>query len=551
MFDPSFFSFGNGLFYNPMTDSVQASAPASNTGTVKGREYDIETANNLKTEIANQTNVLGVDHRASFTKDQDKIIDDMAKQLASYGVTSLADIKPELEEKQFWAVPRYDFDDYGNSTFTGQYDLYDQDPNASYDGPSPTSVRQASEADLAQLQEKGTITTRVGAINAKTGESIPLNKLNNSAGSGFTWYNVEFIDGQAVPYAWKESTGAGALGDQIKAMAQPLAPVAVALLTPIVGAPAASAIVNTVLTGDVTEGLKAGATTFLGNQASNFLADTSLESIFSSDAVSESPATSSLLGGDAEAQIGGFYGNTPTAEFDPKLGGTYITQNGRDVFIPLTPTETGSLLDTVNVVGTPAPSLLAPLTTVNVSGTREDNGLLGTVNVIGTRPDELDMGTVTVTGTRPDEPDLGVVTVTGTRPTDMGTINVVGTAPTDVGTVEITGTRPDEPDMGTVTVIGERPEEPDVGTVTVVGTAPGGAEVFPVAPPPPIEETPLEPKTELPDLPSLTMTTPPAADDQQMPFNYQGVDYSQLLALLTRELGLLSPARQYYRGLLG
>lgn len=510
MFDPSFFSFGNGLFYNPMTDSVQTSAPALTTGTVKGREYDIETANNLKTEIANQTNVLGVDHRASFTKDQDKIIDDMAKQLASYGVTSLADLKEN------------------------RYTAEESDPNYFGDGEAPTVTVEKKEV-----------------INSKTGEVIPLNKLNNSAGSGFTWYNVEFIDGQAVPYAWKESTGAGALGDQIKAMAQPLAPVAVALLTPIVGAPAASAIVNTVVTGDVTEGLKAGATTFLGNQASNFLADTSLESIFSSDAVAESPATSSLLGGDAEAQIGGFYGNTPTAEFDPKLGGTYITQNGRDVFIPLTPTETGSLLDTVNVVGAPAPSLLAPLTTVNVSGTKEDNGLLGTVNVIGTRPDEPDMGTVTVTGTRPDEPDLGVVTVTGTRPTDMGTVNVVGTAPTDVGTVEITGTRPDEPDMGTVTVIGERPEEPDVGTVTVVGTAPGGAEVFPVAPPPPIEETPLEPKTELPDLPSLTMTTPPAADDQQMPFNYQGVDYSQLLALLTRELGLLSPARQYYRGLLG
>lgn len=550
MFDPSFFSFGNGLFYNPMTDSVvtQTSAPALTTGTVKGREYDIETANNLKTEIANQTNVLGVDHRASFTKDQDKIIDDMAKQLASYGVTSLADIKPELEEKQFWAVPRYDFDDYGNSTFTGQYDLYDQDPNASYDGPSPTSVRQASEADLVQLQEKGTITTRVGAINAKTGESIPLNKLNNSGGSGFTYYNVEFVDGQAVPYSYKTATGLGALGDQIKAIASipPVAAALTAALGPVIGFPAAAATVQTIATGDLKEGLKAGATTYLGQQATDFAKDFDTDGLLGGGS-----QNTQVIGGDAEAQIGGFYGNTPTAEFDPKLGGTYITQNGRDVFIPLTPTETGSLLDTVNVVGTPAPSLLAPLTTVNVSGTKEDNGLLGTVNVIGTRPDEPDMGTVTVTGTRPDEPDLGVVTVTGTRPTDMGTVNVVGTAPTDVGTVEITGTRPDEPDMGTVTVIGERPEEPDVGTVTIVGTAPGGAEVFPVAPPPPIEETPLEPKTELPDLPSLTMTTPPAADDQQMPFNYQGVDYSQLLALLTRELGLLSPARQYYRGLLG
>jgi hypothetical protein len=505
MFDPSFFSFGNGLFYNPMTDSVVAANTATvNTATVKGREYDVDVANNLKNEIANQTNVLGVNHQASFSKDQDKIITDMANQLASYGVTSLADLKENKYTKEV-ADPSY----YG-------------------DGSAPMIWAEEREV-----------------INSKTGEVIPLNELNNSAGKGFTWYNIEFVDGQAVPYAWREATGAGALGDQIKAMATPLAPVAVALLTPIVGPVVANTIVSSVVTGDVTEGLKAGATSFVGSELSNKL-DSSLSSIFDSEVVSNAPTIGSLLGTDAEAQIGGFYGNTPTAEFDPRLGGTYLTRDGKDIFIPYNPTDVVTPpISTVTTTGVQTPSLLDTIPTVTVTGTKDQPvDLLGTVQVLGTP----EIPTVEVIGKRPNEPEMPTVEIIGTRP-EIPTVEVIGTKP-EIPTVEVIGTKPEEPEMPTVTIIGTKPEEPEMPTVTVTAPKPP-VEVIPVEPPSIIEETPLEPETpfELPSLP--TSQVPMSAAEQQAMQNYLGVDYSQLLALLSRNAGLLSPAQTYYRGLLG
>lgn len=509
MFDPSFFSFGNGLFYNPMTDSVVAAntAPA-NTAKVKGREYDVDVANNLKSEIANQTNILGVNHQASFSKDQDKIITDMANQLASYGVTSLADLKEN------------------------KYTVEEPDPSYHDDSAAPMVTVEKKEV-----------------INSKTGEVIPLNELNNSAGKGFTWYNIDFVDGQAVPYAWKEATGAGALGDQIQNIVS-IPPIAAALtagLAPTIGKELASAVVQTAATGDIGAGLKAGATSFLGGEVKDVAKDFGLDNIFDFSEETVKPTTSDVVTGtDAEAQIGGFYGNSQTAEFDPRLGGTYVTINGKDVFIPFNPTDTvAAPLETVTTVGQQVPSLLDTIPTVLVTGKKDQPvDLLGTVQVLGTP----EIPTVEVIGKRPDEPEMPTVEVIGTRP-EIPTVDVIGTKP-EIPTIEVIGTKPKEPEMPTVTIIGTKPEEPEMPTVTVTAPKPP-VEVIPVTPPPPITETPIEPTSTI-DIPSINIpTVPVSAAEQQALKDYLGVDYSQLLALLSRNAGLLSPAQTYYRGLLG
>jgi len=164
----------------------------------------------LVDQLKAQQQVTGITHQASFSKDQDAIIKDMAEKLGKYGVQSLEDLKPITGEKEYFAVPS--IDDNGNIT---GYELYDQNPYPS-DGPSPLPVRQATASDIAQLQSKGTITENVGVLNARTGQEIPVNELNNAKGSGFTYYKIEFSpDGVAVPYGFKEATGMGALGDQI------------------------------------------------------------------------------------------------------------------------------------------------------------------------------------------------------------------------------------------------------------------------------------------------------------------------------------------------
>lgn len=84
----------------------------------------------------------------------------MAKQLASYGVSSLKDLTEN------------------------RYTVEERDPYYFDDGEAPMVTVEKKEV-----------------INSKTGEVIPLNELNNSGGSGFTWYKVDFVDGQAVPYA--------------------------------------------------------------------------------------------------------------------------------------------------------------------------------------------------------------------------------------------------------------------------------------------------------------------------------------------------------------
>ena len=174
-----------------------------------------DIASFLYSQLKQQQSLGGVKHTASWTDDQDKILQEMAEKFARLGVQSIYDIKPLKEEIPYYSVERFDFDEYGISVPTGIFDLYRQDPNASYDGPSPTSVRQATAEDLRQLSEKGTISETVGTFNSITGEQLPTGPgrwekgaLTNSAGNGFTFYDVNFTDqGIPVPISSKQQTG--------------------------------------------------------------------------------------------------------------------------------------------------------------------------------------------------------------------------------------------------------------------------------------------------------------------------------------------------------
>ena len=556
MFDPSFFSFGNGLFYNPITDSVftPESAPAS-TGKVKGRDYSLSDYENLKYEIGNQTNILGVDHRASFSKNQDEIIDDMAKQLASYGVSSLKDLTQNV------------------------YTVEERDPNYFDDG----------EAPVVTVEKKD-------VINSKTGEVIPLNKLNNSAGSGFTWYNIDFVDGQAVPYAWKEATGAGALGDQIQSIVA-IPPVAAALTAGLkgflepsmidfassvlpdgvsqaavnkVGSALANAAATTTTvsaaTGDLGLGLKAGGSVILqaGLNEAQGQAVKAFENATGLDLSLPKPTGSLLdVGGDAtdygflsdtppvtpvappstefnydvEAQAGGFYGNTPTAEFDPRLGGTYITQGGKDVFIPSAPIVETSIQPAELAITAAAPSLLN-----TVSGPVFSSLLSAdttpTQTIIGTKPTSTDLVAPVVSAT-----NLGDVTITANRP-DLGVINVSGTRPGETLTFT-PGTTEAPP---TFTQTATLPTTIDLLSPVTAVTSITPPET---TPPPKTPETPPEtPETPLtPVIPNIPVELQQEA--QRMGYvPYGSVSYEPLLSLLAPQLMTLPYASAYRRGLL-
>jgi hypothetical protein len=553
MFDPSFFSFGNGLFYNPVTDSV---APVVSTAKVKGREYSLADYENLKYEIAKQTNILGVNHQASFSKSQDEIIDDMAKQLASYGVSSLADLKEN------------------------KYTVEERDPYYFDDG----------EAPVVTVEKKD-------VINSKTGEVIPLNELNNAAGKGFTWYNIDFVDGQAVPYAWKEATGAGALGDQIQSIVS-IPPIAAALTAATAGAlqPTAKDIATSLLpegasqaairaatnaianagatttvvstaTGDLGQGLQAGAAVLLQSginqlknqginaleqatgidlsvpKATGSLLDTGADSTDYSfldtptqPAPVVAPVTTDVtdFNTDVEAQVGGFYGNSPTAEYDPRLQGTYLTVNGKDVFIPnvVAPTESPIVLSTTEA----APSLLdvapAPIFSSLLSPTTTP-----TLTVVANKPTVTDLGAVLTSAT-----NLGDVLVNASQP-NLGMVNISGTRPGETltftpGTVEAPPTLTQTATLPTVTDL--------VAPITTVTSLPPTPE----QPPKPPTETPETPET--PITPNITLPTLMAEPEQvsrgYVP--YGSVSYEPLLSLLAPRLQTLPYASAYRRGLL-
>lgn len=555
MFDPSFFSFGNGLFYNPITDSVftPESAPAS-TGKVKGRDYSLSDYENLKYEIGNQTNILGVDHRASFSKNQDEIIDDMAKQLASYGVSSLKDLTQNV------------------------YTVEENDPNYFGDGEPPTVTVEKKDV-----------------INSKTGEVIPLNKLNNSAGSGFTWYNIDFVDGQAVPYAWKEATGAGALGDQIQSIVA-IPPVAAALTAVTAGAllPGAKEIATSILpdaatkyainttanalanagatatvvsaaTGDVGTGLKAGATTLL-SAGINELKGQGMDALEDLTGLDLSqPSTGSLLDtgmGDTTDQT---FVSAPTPVTDmptvtvtapPSLLDTALAPVVNTLLPDTTQTVTVTAPQEENVIPS-IPAVLQPETpTVTVIGEKPTTDLVspiipglidaGTVEVIGSR-----IPTVEVIGTQPTTTDLVAPVIPGLLDTitvtSPPTVTVTGTPEDDLGSV-LTGTTDLTPVMET--------SETVTPTVTVTATPPTVVDaVAPVVTTTALPETPPDTPPETPETPFTPVIPNIPVELQQEAQRmgyvpYGSVSYEPLLSLLAPQLMTLPYASAYRRGLL-
>ena len=211
-------------------------APAAPTNVdSKGRPYNVADYENVKKQLTEQASA-GVNHKASFSSNQAEIIDDMAKQLASYGVKSIYDLKQEV------------YTDLEYPT---------------------TTTDEAVEPTEVQKQR---------VINSATGQEIPLNELNNSRGSGFTYYKIEFANGVPVPYGYKENTGFSAFVDQVSDLAKPLTPILVAIAAPYLagtgaalGAGATAApIIDAALTGAVVGGitgqdpLKAAALASLG-----------------------------------------------------------------------------------------------------------------------------------------------------------------------------------------------------------------------------------------------------------------------------------------------
>jgi lambda repressor-like predicted transcriptional regulator len=175
----------------------------------------------LVDQIKAQQQVTGITHQASFSQDQNAIINDMAEKLGKYGVQSLEDLKPITDEVEYQLEERPES--------PGTFNLMRMGVGADGEMQLQYAGRTATPDEINQLQTKGTITENVGVLNARTGEEIPVNELNNAKGSGFTYYKIEFSpDGVAVPYGYKEATGAGALGDQIKSIAS-LPPIAAAL----------------------------------------------------------------------------------------------------------------------------------------------------------------------------------------------------------------------------------------------------------------------------------------------------------------------------------
>lgn len=174
----------------PTPEPVAPPAPAAPTNVdSKGRPYNASDYENIKKQLTEQANA-GVKHKASFSSNQTEIIDDMAKQLASYGVKSIYDLKQEI------------YTDLEYPT---------------------TTTDEAVEPTEVQKQR---------VINSATGQEIPLNELNNSRGSGFTYYKIEFADGIPVPYGYKENTGFSAFVDQVSDVAKPLTPALIAIAAP-------------------------------------------------------------------------------------------------------------------------------------------------------------------------------------------------------------------------------------------------------------------------------------------------------------------------------
>lgn len=401
----------------PAAEKPKPAAPvnAQELETAKRGQPNETAAANLQQQLAAQTAAYKVTHNASFSGEQDKIIADMAKQLSRVGVQDLSDIVQGTRTRQ---EPIYDPNYYGDGT----------PPIIGYEDV-PESV----------------------VVNKRTGEIIPMNELNNSAGSGFTWYNMQFVNGVPVFYASKEETGWNAFKqEQLPAILQfakfipgvtPFAIAAEAALKLDEGME-----LDEVFKDTVDSIAKAELSTFLQNVVGAQFPELGLPanapSMFEAryydqlgNLFSAEEITAIKDYADPQNQQGGFYGNTKTAEYDPKTGVTkFYDSTGVNQIGEMGADGIYRSLVTGNQAPIASPSSATDSTgqqTVTVTGTQAPTGGITSLPTGGTKTD----ATVLVTSKKTDEPitALPVTAKVGTTTTTKGDVTVVGERTTDDG----------------------------------------------------------------------------------------------------------------------
>ena len=404
----------------PAAEQPKSAAPAE---PINAQELDTanrgqpnETAAaNLQQQLAAQTAAYKVTHNASFSRDQDKIVADMAKQLSRFGVEDLSDV---VQGTRIIQEPIYDPNYYGD----GSADII--------------GYRDVSESVV---------------VNKRTGKVIPMNELNNSAGSGFTWYNMQFVNGVPVFYASKEETGWNAFKqEQLPAILQfakfipgvtPFAIAAEAALKLDEGME-----LDEVFKDTVDSIAKAELSTFLQNVVGAQFPELGLPadapSMFEAryydqlgNLFSAEEITAIKDYADPQNQQGGFYGNTKTAEYDPKTGVTkFYDSTGVNQIGEMGADGIYRSLVTGNQAPIASPSPATASTgqqTITVTGAQSPAGGITSLPTGGTKTD----ATVSVTGKKTDEPTttLPVTAKVGTTTTTKGDVTVVGERTTDDG----------------------------------------------------------------------------------------------------------------------
>lgn len=180
----------------------------------KGLEFNQAAADLIFSQLAEQKRILKIDHRGSWTNDDDLLMRDAAELFAGYGLQSLYDLQQTFRDLV------YTIETVTNE-YGGQYQFVaTASPGYDNEGRLITlyeRIRQASPDDLREFEQTGQVIDQELAevINKKTRQPFPLNDINNSRGDGFTWYTINFHGGIPVMVAWKEKTGLGRLGQQI------------------------------------------------------------------------------------------------------------------------------------------------------------------------------------------------------------------------------------------------------------------------------------------------------------------------------------------------
>ena len=364
--------------------SALALNPTDFTLARKG-ETNKDAAATLKDQLTQQAGAYKVQHKATFSKDQDKIISDLANQLSQFGVKDLSDIT--------------------QGTRMVIEDVYD--PNYYGDG-SPDVIGQ-------KLVEVPTV------VNKRTGEEIPMNKLNNAAGSGFTWYNMQFVNGTPVFYASTEETGWNAFKQKELPMILSMAKFIPGVAPFAIAAEAALALDEG---RDFSDVLKDTAVKVVLHEAAAYATNT--PSMFESSYYDAAGNLLSDIGEDISDVLAG----EGRVGADPNYGTTTA------------PTKPPTLTDVTSGVGLDTGVADTALDTVTITGSPVGGTPVGGSTVFPVVTSPIDTSSlspidqVEVTAKKPDEP-------AAPPPGGLASIPIGDTKPIDQ--VEVTAKKPDEP----------------------------------------------------------------------------------------------------------